>query len=263
MTLLGTWGGETPWKIYRTGKPKTEDGDGDGVIWRCTCPHGEPQGDKEANKEAGYPCKHLRSVWAHACEVGVYDPHVDWTPEGVELGKSCRCRSHEPIALRFGPPLQRPPQREGPALNQACPCGSGRKFKKCEGVGPGRPDGPPHPLLQPDRLVGLPLGGHPGPPPVTPEEQKRREKIERKAKRDEAKAQRLAAIEIALEHARQADERRRARRQELAALRKLAAELAEEARRAKDERIQRKLDEIRAKEDARREARREARKAKK
>jgi hypothetical protein len=223
MTLLGTWGGETPWEIYRTGTPLDEDGDG--VIWRCTCPRGEPMGSAEANEDAGYPCKHLRSIWAHACEQGVYDPHVNWTPEGVELGRSCRCRSAEPIALRFGPPIERPPEvpEFGAALNKPCPCGSGRKFKKCEGFGPNRPDGPAHPLLQPPELVGALPPVPPAPPPATPEEQKRREKAERKAKRDEAKAKKSAEIAAILERVHAEEERKRQRRAFLARTKKAQA----------------------------------------
>ncbi len=178
MTLLGRWNGDTAWTIRRVGETKDEGGDG--TRWWCSCPHGRPTGHRVTDKESGYPCKHLRSVWSYA-EQGLFSPHVDWEPEGIEAGKNCRCRGGEPCALVFGPPLERPPVVEGPARNKPCPCGSGVKYKKCEGIGPGRPEGPPHPLLHPDEIVEA------IPAPPKPIDEKARLKAERAQKRAEKK----------------------------------------------------------------------------
>lgn len=225
MTLLGTWNGETPWRIYRTGDPIRARGrdepEGEGVTWRCTCPHGEPQATKELNKLAGYPCRHLQSIW-HYAEQGLYDPHVDWTPEGIEAGQRCRCRSGKPCPLRFGPPLQRPPEAPplGAALNKPCPCGSGRKFKKCVGFGPLRPEGPAHPLLRPP---GLPVASAAAPPCPVPEplsERRRRAAAETRAQREEAEVERGKRLEAILEPIRQREEIRRIARRARAAAKK-------------------------------------------
>jgi len=225
VTLLGTWNGETPWRIYRTGDPIRARGpgedEGEGVTWRCTCPHGEPQATKELNKLAGYPCRHLHSIW-HYAELGFYDPHVDWTADGVEAGQRCRCRSGQPCPLRFGEPLQRPPERPplGAALNQPCPCGSGRKFKKCEGFGPNRPEGPAHPLLRPPELAAPSAAAPPCPvPPPAPERQRRAE-AEARAQADEAKAEADKRLEKILAAIRASEEIRRIARRARAAAKK-------------------------------------------
>jgi SEC-C motif-containing protein len=228
VTLLGTWNGETPWRIYRTGDPirprsRNEDA-GEGVTWRCTCPHGEPQDTRAANKRAGYPCRHLQSIW-HYAEQGLYDPHVDWTPEGIEEGRRCRCRSGKPCPLRFGPPLQRPPDVPplGAALNKPCPCGSGRKFKKCEGFGPNRPNGPAHPLLQPPELAEPSAAPPPWPAPPPLAERRRRARAEARAQREERRETVLGPI---LERIHAAEEARRSRRAYLARSKKAQAVIA-------------------------------------
>lgn len=210
MTLLGTWNGETPWRIYRTGDPIRRGGDG--VTWRCTCPHGEPQGSKELNKLWGYPCRQLQSIW-HYAEHGLYDPHVNWTPEGIEAGKRCRCRSGKPCPLRFGPPLQRPPDQPplGAALNKPCPCGSGRKFKKCEGFGPNRPDGPAHPLLRPLELAQPSAAPPPCPVPLPLPERRRRARAEGRAQREEAAEEVRRRVDVVINRDLLRDEARRER----------------------------------------------------
>lgn len=132
---IATWGGDisaedqralgiVPWEIWVIGE-RVDEG-GDGREWICTSPVG---------REREHLCAHKTDLWGLA-EQGLLSNSFAYTSEGLEMAQNCRCQnSRSPIRLRPMPPKLRVlPVLEAPPLNRPCPCGSGRLFKKCEGV---------------------------------------------------------------------------------------------------------------------------------
>jgi hypothetical protein len=105
---------------------------GDGASWWCTCPEGVPMPKCR-------PCNHKFSLFS-AAKKGKVTRRITLTPEGEAAAAECECIS-EARANGAGEEAETPPTpptppgaREGHSMGGPCPCGSGRKFKKCEGT---------------------------------------------------------------------------------------------------------------------------------
>lgn len=268
MALLGTWNGETPFKLFRHGD-RTDEG-GDGTTWVCTCAKGHPSAP-------GYPCHHLHDLW-FAADNGELLNMYDYTPEGFEAAERCRCRTGEPMQLappKAKTPPPKPPEHE-PSRNKPCPCGGLSEgghplnYKQCLSMGRHGPI-----VLEAERPQAPPA------PPKNPREEARRKRAEKYAEKvdvidtllddlhDKWNQQREKAQERA---AKKAAERARMSAAELAAAQEyrkqadyIAAQetrraKAAEAKRAERERVDRVLTEFENKK-AERAAQRAAKKA--
>jgi SEC-C motif len=90
----------------------------------------------------------LRRIWALAARTTPADIRAWAQAQGWELWRA---------------PLPPSPPPTGPSLNRPCPCGSGRKFKKCKGT-----LAAPHAIGAPE-LAGAPSSAPPGQPPAEAE----------------------------------------------------------------------------------------------
>ncbi len=153
--------------IYRTGEEVANGGGG--ITWRCTCTRGEPVEYLDANgRKRKRRCRHVRAIWAAAKEGRI--PHnLRLTVEGAEAAIACGCMLDADLseeeredtlgaiaAQQLAPAAPVPPtppgERKGPSKGGPCPCGSGHKYKKCEGPDDGSA---PHALFAFDDMPGF------------------------------------------------------------------------------------------------------------
>lgn len=198
--------------------------------WNCTCPKGLEHAHKPRWGHPRAPmCRHLDELLAVATREELSGRFTE-TPAGREkTDAGCACNGGRPLR-RLPPPT--PPPAPIPGVvskNAPCPCGSGKKYKRCHGA----------PGVEIQRLLDLaasaneelaeregdhgePYHGEPEEelPPAKPAKRTPAEKkiqgTERRAKERKAEKARKAAIaerlDLAIQHAHEADEARRTAR---------------------------------------------------